>query len=228
MKAKTKGMFTIALFGGSFDPLHRAHLALADAFATALATDELRFVPAGRPWQKELSLASAKDRLAMLRLALAHHSAPHGRYCIDPRELERAGATYTIDTLAEIRGEAGADVSLIFLIGADQLLHLDDWKCWTDLWTFAHVAAATRPGFSLDALPDAVRKEWSERASDATGLHNAAAGRSYLLDGFAMDVSATTIRQHLEAGAADSRASLVRLVAPEVLDYIRVKHLYRS
>lgn len=221
-------MYTIALLGGSFDPLHRAHLALADAFATTLATDELRFLPAGRPWQKQGSLASAEDRLAMLHAALASHVAPRGRYRIDTRELARAGATYTIDTLAEIRDEVGANVSLIFLIGADQLVHLNDWKRWTELWSFAHVAAATRPGFSLETLPDAVRKEWSERASDAAGLCHTAAGRSYLLEGFAMDVSATAIRQQLESGDSADRASLARLVPPEVLDYIRVKHLYRS
>ena len=221
-------MFTIGLLGGSFDPVHRAHLALADAFSTTLATDELRFLPAGRPWQKEASLASAEDRLAMLRAALAHHDAAHGRYLIDTRELARGGATYTIDTMTEIREEVGPNVSLIFLIGADQLLHLDNWKRWTELWSFAHVAAATRPGFSLAALPDAVQKEWSIRASDATGLHQTAAGRSFLLDGFAMDVSATAIRYRLDAGDAKSRESLAKLVPPEVLDYIRVKHLYRS
>lgn len=221
-------MHTIALLGGSFDPVHRAHLALADALASALRLDELRFLPAGRPWQKEGVLASAAARLAMLELALVDHVAPHGRYLIDARELQRDGTTYTIDTLIELRQEVGADVSLIFLIGADQLVHLDDWKRWTELWDYAHLAVAARPGFALDALPDAVRVPWSLRRSDAAGLRATPSGKSFTLCGLAMDVSATAIREYLEVDDQAAQSALARLVPRAVLDYIRLNHLYRS
>ena len=221
----------IGLLGGSFDPVHAAHLAMADAFASALALDEVRFVPAPRPWQKHGLSASPEDRRAMLSLALAHHAPPHGRYVVDARELARPGATYTIDTLIEMREEIGPDVPLVFLFGADQLVHLDSWQSWRALWDHAHLAAATRPGFDLAHLPPAVAAEWLRRAGDAAALRAAPAGRSFTLDGLALDVSATDIRAALahssgtdDGGAAD-RAGLARL-PPGVLDYIQANHLY--
>ncbi|MGI9027005.1 MAG: nicotinate-nucleotide adenylyltransferase [Burkholderiaceae bacterium] len=221
-------MRTIGLLGGSFDPLHTAHLAMADAFAVALRLDEIRFVPASQPWQKHGLFASGEEREAMLEAALAHHRAPHGHYVIDTRELRRAGKTYTIATLEELRREVGAAVSLIFLFGADQLVHLDTWKDWRRLWDHAHLAAATRPGFDVLSMSAEVAREWSSRLGDVEALHTRPSGRSYLLDDFAHDVSATDIRATLGAGDASAIAALSRLVPSAVLDYIRANHLYRS
>ena len=221
-------MRAIGLLGGSFDPVHSAHLAMADAFASALALDEVRFVPASLPWQKHGLVATGAQREAMLAAALAHHRAPRGRYAIDSRELRREGKTYTIDTLEQVRGELGADVSLVFLFGADQLVHLDTWKDWRRLWDYAHLAAATRHGFDAQALPDEIAEQWSARLGDAQALHSQASGRSYLLDNFAHDVSATDIRSALAAGDDPAIEVSSRLVPSTVLDYIRAHNLYRN
>ena len=202
---------------------------MADAFATALSLDEVRFLPASRPWQKRGLSASGPQREAMLAAALAAHRPTHGRYVIDPRELSRGGATYTIDTLSDLRRELGPDLPLVFLFGADQLVHLDTWRDWERLWEHAHLGAVTRPGFDVAHLPASVQAAWSKRAGDAEALRAAPAGRSFLLEGLALDVSATDIRASFADDALDDPyASLGRLVPPGVLDYIQANHLYRS
>ena len=214
----------IGILGGSFDPVHTAHLAMADAFATALALDEVRFLPAARPWQKDGLMATGAQRIAMLEAALATHDPTHGRYVVDDRELVRGGDTYTVITLAHLRDELGADEPVVFLFGADQLVHLDTWHEWPKLWDYAHLAAVTRPGFDVTRLPDAVAAAWNSRAGDASALHATPAGRSFLLEGLAMDLSATDIRASIaQQGHADAK-----LVPAAVLDYIRANHLYRS
>ena len=217
----------IGILGGSFDPVHTAHLALADALATALALDEVRFLPAARPWQKDGLMATGDQRVAMLAAALAAHRPAHGRYVVDDRELVRGGATYTVDTLAQLRHELGEDASQVFLFGADQLVHLDTWRDWWRLWDFAHLAAATRPGFDVSRLPAAVAAAWAGRSGDAAALRAAPSGRSFLLEGLAMDVSATDIRASI-ARHDEADTALVGLVPAAVLDYIRANHLYRS
>ena len=219
----------IGLLGGSFDPVHTAHLAMADAFAKALSLDEVRFLPASRPWQKHGLSASGPQREAMLSIALAHHHPSRGRYVIDARELARAGSTYTIDTLVDLRRELGPAASLVFLFGADQLLHLDTWHAWLQLWDHAHLAAVTRPGFDIAKLPAVVQQAWSARSADAAALRSTPAGHSFLLEGLALDVSATDIRASLhDEGLHESHATLGRVVPPAVLDYIQENHLYRS
>ena len=219
----------IGLLGGSFDPVHTAHLAMADAFAVALSLDELRFVPASQPWQKPGLATSGADRVAMLHAALDGHHPSHGRFVVDERELARAGPTYTIDTLVELRREVGAAMPLVFLLGADQLAHLDTWRDWRSLWDHAHLAAVTRPGFDVRRLPPDVASAWSSRLADAESLRATPSGRSFLLEGLALDVSGTAIRGALGAGpAGDANPDLPRLVPPPVLDYIRAHHLYRS
>ena len=219
----------IGILGGSFDPVHSAHLAMADAFASALSLDEIRFLPASRPWQKSGLSASAADRVAMLQLALEHHRTSHGRFTIDARELGRDGATYTLDTLIDLRAALGPDLPIVFLLGADQLIHLDTWRDWRRLWDHAHLAAVSRPGFDVDRVPAEVAFEWARRAGDAAALQATPVGRSFLLEGLLLDVSATDIRAALggHADAAD-RGLPGRLVPPAVLDYIQANHLYRS
>lgn len=212
----------IALLGGSFDPVHNGHVALAEYFVKLFAPDLLRVIPAGNPWQKDGLQASAQDRVEMVRRAFDQQSVPVE---IDLQEIRRASATYTIDTLRALRGEVGPDTSLIFLIGADQLQHLDTWQEWRRLFDYAHVCAASRPGFALDGsgVSPEVSTEFARRTGTPEQIRNTAHGLSYLAENLAVDISATQIRAALNRG--DHPESLV---PRRVLDYIEQHHLYKK
>jgi nicotinate-nucleotide adenylyltransferase len=219
--------FCLALLGGSFDPVHHGHVALAELFAHLLHPDELRIMPAGQPWQKKAGLeVSDADRVAMLELAYGKAAFP---VTIDTREIERDTPTYTVDTLRELRAELGPDASIVFLMGADQLQKLDSWVDWRDLFALANFGVAARPGYRLDAaaLPPAVAQELSARLATPEEVRANKAGRVCMAHTLAVDISATDVRAALKAGE-NERAKVSALLAPQVLDYIQQHNLYKS
>lgn len=209
----------IAILGGSFDPVHNGHVALADYFVALLAPDQLRLIPTGKPWQKHGLQAAPHDRVAMLQRAFERQTVP---VRLDQQEIERATLTYTIDTLRALRSELGPATSIVFLMGADQLQHLDTWQGWRELFDYAHLCAASRPGFD-NAIPTAVAHEFSQRAANPQQIRSTAHGHTYLASNLAVDISATEIRAILHTGATPDT-----LVPPGVLDYIEQHHLYKS
>lgn len=215
-------MRCIALLGGSFDPVHDGHVALASLFEKLLHPDELRVLPAGQPWQKQTLAATPEQRMDMLRLAFRRLATP---VVIDDQEIRRQGATYTIDTLRALREELGPDVSLAFLAGADQLQKLHTWKDWQALFDHAHICIASRPGFALDAAQVApeVAREFARRTATAEQIRTTRSGLALLATNLAIDISATQIRTAL-AGAG----SIATLVPASVLDYIQRHHLYQN
>lgn len=212
----------VALLGGSFDPVHNGHVALAALFANLLKPDQLRIVPAGSPWQKNRLLASAHDRVAMLELAF---KAAGLQVTLDCQEIERGAPTYTIDTLRQVRAELGPHACLVFLIGADQLQHLDSWREWRQLFDYAHFGVAARPGFTLAeaALPAAVALELGKRQGTLEQLRNTPSGLVFLAHDLAVDISATQIRAALQRGENANS-----LIPPVVLDYIQQHNLYKT
>lgn len=142
----------IGILGGTFDPIHDGHLALARRFADALDLTELVLMPAGQPWQKA-DVSAAEDRLAMTRAAAASLTLRGVTVSVATDEIEHDGPTYTVETLRRWREREGADASISLLIGADQLVRLDTWRDWQRLFDYAHIAAATRPGFDVTAVP---------------------------------------------------------------------------
>jgi nicotinate-nucleotide adenylyltransferase len=210
----------ILLLGGSFDPVHQGHVALARYFISLLGPDELRLIPAGNPWQKQGLRASAAQRVEMLRLAFERTPVT---LTIDQQEILRTGPTYSIDTLRAIRAETGPQASLVFLLGADQLRQLNTWKEWRHLFDYAHLCAASRPGFAIDALPAEVAREFSRRIAPPQQIHASSHGLCYLASNLAVNVSATEIRSLLQRGEHPES-----LVPAGVLDYIERHHLYES
>ena len=205
----------VAIFGGSFDPVHRAHVALATFALTALSLDELCWVPAGQPWQKTRELAPAAHREAMLRLAIEGEP----RFTLSRCELTRPGASYTVDTVRLLQA-ARPGAHWYLLIGQDQYASFHTWHGWQDLLGLVTVAVANR----LDASPaddvladDALAH--AARVDDALVLqvpHEAVALPM-------MDVSSTDIRTRIAHGLP-----VDDLVPPSVARYIELHGLYRT
>ncbi|MDB5746296.1 MAG: nicotinate-nicotinamide nucleotide adenylyltransferase [Massilia sp.] len=214
----------IALLGGSFDPVHQGHVALARLFSESLRPDELRVLPA-RPWQKASLGANDEQRVAMLELAFADAGLV---VTIDRRELELGGPTYTVETLRGLRAELGPDASIVFLMGADQLQNLDSWRDWRQLFALANLGVAARPGYTLEqeALPPAVAHELAPRLAPPGQVRTTPAGLVCLAHTLAVDISATRVRALLKGATADTNVNL--LAAPVVLDYIQHHNLYKS
>lgn len=212
----------IGLLGGSFDPIHRGHLQLAQDSLAQLALSELRFLPAGRPWQKA-GLADASHRAAMVLAAIRGEP----RFVLDMREIERPGPTYTIDSLRELRHALGDEVSLVLVIGSDQYERLDTWREWRQLLDHAHLAVARRADAVL-APNWTLQEVYNTRLARPAAIHAAAHGRIVEIAMTPVDASATEIRALLAQPPGATRdARLAAIVPAPVLDYIRAHRLYR-
>jgi nicotinate-nucleotide adenylyltransferase len=191
----------IGLLGGSFDPVHVAHIALADAALPRLQLDEVQLIPAADPWQREPLSATPQQRLDML--AIATRGRP--RLVVNPIEIKRAGKTYTIDTLQALpEGPV-----YYWILGADQLENFCTWRRWKDIANLATLAVAQRPGSSV-AAPDALQR------------HLDGLGRQLVRLPFEpMHVSASEIRERLA-----NRQPADGLLDPAVSQYIEENDLY--
>lgn len=224
----------VALLGGSFDPVHVGHVALATLFAELLQPDELRILPA-RPWQKGALQASDAQRIAMLELAFGGQAFAGSTtsVTIDLQEIERGSPTYTVDTLRGLRTElnntVGPAASIVFLMGADQLQKLDTWREWHELFALCNLGVAARPGYALDqdSLPPAVAQELSQRLATPAEVRLAPYGKVCLAETLAVDISATHLRNALRTGQKTSADISARLPS-QVLDYIQQHNLYKS
>lgn len=138
-------MQPLGVLGGTFDPVHNAHLALARAALEALGLARILWVPTGDPPYREPPVAAARHRVAMLELALAGET----RYAIDRRELAPGASGYTVDTLAALRAELGPQTRLVLLMGADQYAKLETWHRWRELFGLCEIAVFARPGWTI-------------------------------------------------------------------------------
>lgn len=207
------------LYGGSFDPVHHGHLAVARNARDAAAAD-VRLMPAADPPHKGPLHADAAQRLAMLELAVDHERGLGIEAC----ELERDGPSYTVDTLRLLRAARVGDRPLAILVGADSFLSLPTWKEWRSLFDLAHIVVADRSGSGLDAdappdaLAEAVAGRWASTPAD---LHVVPAGLVLRLEQPLRPESASEVRHRIVAGG-DWRA----LVPAAVADYIARHRLY--
>lgn len=193
----------VGLLGGSFDPVHLAHTALAQAACAHLDLDELQLIPAADPWQRPPLAAGARQRLDMLRLAVAGQD----RLRVNPVEIERGGKTYTIDTLEGLPDGP----EYYWILGGDQLRNFCSWHRWADIAARVRLAVAQRPGSGSHApreLDDVLHK----------------LGKPIVELPFEpMAVSASDIRRRLAAGHPT-----LGLLDAAVARYIAAHRLYRA
>jgi nicotinate-nucleotide adenylyltransferase len=199
----------LGFFGGSFDPVHAGHLLLAESCREALGLARVTFVVAGAPPHKlSRSLAPAADRIEMVRLAVAGHPA----FAVDARETVRAGPSYTIETLRELRLENPAD-ELFWLIGADTLPELPTWREAREILEIATVATAFRPGHDPDAALSALAARFPPAAVERL--------RSHVVPMPLVGVSSTDLRERARGGR-----SLRYLTPDAVIAHIGRARLY--
>jgi len=209
----------LAILGGTFDPVHNAHLRVAWEASEQLDA-EVRLIPANVPPHRDQPIANARERAAILRAALRGQD----RLAIDERELGREGPSWTIDTLIELRDEIGPERPLVLLVGADAFLGLPSWHRWGELFDYAHIGVLTRPGHEIATLPTELRiKVASRRASDPNALLASPCGRVLPMPVTPLEISATEVRAVLAAGGEP------RYLMPDaVLDDPRLLAPYRS
>ena len=204
----TQAQLRIGVFGGAFDPPHVAHVALARAAVEQLGLDQLRVFPTGDAWHKPQPLSAASHRLAMAHLAFEGLE----RVCVDEREIQRAGPTYTVDTLRALQAEhPGAQLSLI--LGEDQARALPSWHQWQEILKLAIICVATRHSTvdRVDELPAFLE------------VPGGLPGRFQRLMLEPMNVGSTWIRALVAASQA-----IAPLVPESVARYIYLHHLYQN
>lgn len=210
---------SLALFyGGTFDPIHNGHLAIARAARDELDTI-VRLMPAADPPHRAPPGANAGQRALMLGLAVAGEPG----LLVDRRELGRDGPSYTIDTLHALREQLGPAQPLALLVGADSFIGLPTWRAWRTLFDLAHFVVAPRPGSPLDGdlpaeLAMVVASRWSDAARD---LDHLPAGRVFRLGQPLQPESASEVRRRIAANE-----DWQGLVPPAVAAYITAKGLY--
>ena len=227
----------IGIFGGSFDPVHNAHLALARLALTELRLDELLWVPAGQPWQKDRVITPAVQREAMLRLAIEGEP----RFAVSRLETSRSGPSYSVDTVRALQAQR-PDVSWHLVIGQDQYAGFHTWHGWQELLGLVTLAVAQRapPDLPLRVRPPEGVESTRERPFvDSRAAHRAAAslGADAPLNADPqllrvphatvalpmMDVSSTEIRARIARGQ-----DIHDLVPAPVARYIARHHLYQQ
>ena len=196
----------LGVLGGTFDPIHNGHLAVADEVMSRLELSVVLFIPAGQPWLKAESLVmAAEHRVAMIRLAIADRDC----YRISMIDIEREGPTYTLDTLAEMWKRLGADDEVFFIIGWGSLAELPRWREPGRIIRLCKLVAVPRPGYP--------RPDVNELEKSIPGLSE----KVIILDKPEVDVSSSDIRERVAGGQ-----SISGLVPGAVEGYIRERKLY--
>jgi nicotinate-nucleotide adenylyltransferase len=212
---------TIGLLGGTFNPIHFGHLRMAQELAESLRLSELRFIPSANPPHKTPPQVSAENRAAMVELAIAENPL----FKFDSRELQRTGASYTVDTLVDLRNELGDDASLILIMGSDAFTKFNTWHRWQEIINLSHIALVQRPVPSVKELltkelETFLQNHYTEHVQD---LHDTSAGLVTMQAITPLEISSTAIRKTIQ-----NKHSARYLMPENVLEYIAKNLLYQA
>ncbi len=193
--------------GGTFDPIHNGHLVAASEVADLFELDQVVFVPTGQPWQKSSRrVTAAEDRYLMTVIA----TASNPRFSVSRVDIDRAGPTYTKDTLRDLRG-VNPDADLYFITGADALASILSWQNWEEMFTIARFIGVSRPGYALHGQ------------DISAALVELPPESVHLVEVPALAISSTDCRMR-----AQRSRPIWYLVPDGVVQYVAKRNLYRS
>jgi len=215
----------IGLLGGTFDPVHNGHLAVAKHVLRVLALDSIWFIPAASPPHKSShedgrGISSFTHRLAMLERAVSRHSS----YIVSDIEAKRSAPSYSIDTINILLQQIGPPVDLFFIIGVDAFIEIDTWKRFKELPVLASFAIISRPGFQPEKVGEVIRNAYPGYEYDSTteSWNSPLCKGSFILQHMEpVPISSTEVRQKVKRGE-----SISNLVPLSVEEYIMKNNLY--
>lgn len=208
----------LAILGGTFDPVHLGHLRVAWEAAEFLGAD-VHLMPANVPPHRAQPVASAAQRVAILRAALQGQD----RLILDERELRRDGPSYTVDTLLGLRDEIGSARPIVLLVGADAFSGLPSWHRWRELFGLAHIGVLARGGHKIIETSELTDHMGARRTSSAADLTQCANGLVIQIQVSALEISATHIRRELASGREPRY-----LLPSDMLDTSELLNVYRA
>ena len=209
----------LAIFGGTFDPVHFGHLRAAVEAKEILRLPSLTLLPAGNPPHRSGTFASAADRLAMLQLAVQDYPDLH----VDAREVQREGYSYMVDTLSEFRAEMGPERPLALLLGQDAVNQLDSWMQWRKLFGLAHIIVMRRPDARHEYSAALLAEIQPRLSAHPHALQQRPGGLVLPVEVTQLAISSTDIRQRLQQQRS------CRFLLPEAVNaYIRKNDLYAA
>ena len=208
---------SVALLGGTFNPIHFGHLNLANCLVDYLQVESVRMIPCAIPPHRETPSVSAEQRLAMLQLAIDGHPL----LTSDDLELRKSTPSYSIETVQQIRQQVGEETPLFFCIGMDSLLTIDSWHHWQQLLDYCHLAICPRPGYKLPIKGHLA--EWIEQnlCDDIERVKTLAQGCLHLCKIPLKDISSTAIRDSIKCAQ-----SIDHLTPKSVVNFITKHSLY--
>ena len=215
---------SIGVLGGTFDPIHFAHLRLAEEVAEAFMLNTVRLIPSANPPHRITPSAPAEDRLKMVELAL---DRANKKLVPDGRELNRVGKSYMVDTLKQLRTEhPNASISLI--LGTDAFIELMTWHEWQQLFSLANIIVASRPNLPLSELETNLEKKLASeyearKRHDRDLLHSSKNGLIFTYEFTSLEVSGKSLRRRIQ-----HKQSLKYLLPDNVINYIQNHNLYKE
>ena len=215
---------SIGVLGGTFDPIHFAHLRLAEEVAEAFMLNTVRLIPSANPPHRITPSAPAEDRLKMVELAL---DKANKKLVPDGRELNRIGKSYMVDTLKQLRTEhPNASISLI--LGTDAFFELMTWHEWQQIFSLANIIVASRPNLPLSKLENNLEQRLASeyetrKRHDRDLLHSSENGLIFTYEFTSLEVSGTSLRRRIQR-----KQSLKYLLPDNVINYIQNHDLYKE
>lgn len=185
----------IGILGGTFDPIHNGHIQIAELVLKALQLERIEFIPCFQPPHRHPPIASAADRLAMVKLAIQSH--PH--FYANEIEMDRQGISYSVDTLIALRKQMRHQ-PLCFILGADAFSAFHHWHEWRKVSALVHLIIIGRPSAEPPSDPDIQALLCKNQTRDLVDLQKNSAGKIYFLNNEFIDISATKIRRTIQLG----------------------------
>lgn len=210
-------MQPIGILGGTFDPIHNAHLLLAREALQQLKLGQIRFIPVNIPPHRDKPIATPSHRKQMIKLAIAEEAEFH----LDCRELDCDKTSYSINTLKTLRQEFTED-SLSLIVGQDAFNKIDSWKDWQELLDYAHIIVANRPNeSSADISKELINWIEKNKTNDKAEITSKTAGHVYFIEIPELDISSSMIRQNIK-----QQKSIADLLSVTNQHYINENKLY--